>query len=176
MTGSSVSIGPAAPHLPDGVGPLAERARAEGIRIVDRVVGAWRDGTEVFDRPGEVLLVAVAAGDEVADDGADDGAGDDGAAAGATARVVAIGGITVCPTVPGALRVRRFYVHPDHRRRGLARRLATRLLDEAATHTDRITCNAGASDAAAPFWESLGFEPVDHPGITHERRSADPSI
>jgi len=27
--------------------------------------------------------------------------------------------------------------------------------------------NAQASESAAPFWEGLGFQRTDHPGITH---------
>ncbi len=145
-------IGPAAELLPDGLEPLAAEARAEGIHIVDRVVTNWRDQTERYDRPGELLLAAVS------------GSG----------RPVGVGGLTVCPTVAGALRVRRFYVSPDWRRRGLARDLAARVLDGAVLHTELVTCNAGASDAAVPFWESLGFEPVDLPGITHQLRRAGP--
>lgn len=147
-------IRPAGDLLPDGLGPLAERARAEGIGIVARVVERWRDGTEVYGRPGESLLVAVVE----------------------PGRAVAIGGMTVCPTVAGALRVRRFYVDPEWRRGGLARAVAIRLLDDAAAHTSTITCNAGASDAAVPFWESMGFEPFDGPGITHRLELAPPRV
>ena len=83
---------------------------------------------------------------------------------------MALGGLTRCPDRAGALRVRRFYVGPTARRTGIATALATRLLDLAQPHTSTVTCNAGASDAAAPFWESMGFErTATIAGVTHLR-------
>jgi len=58
-------------------------------------------------------------------------------------------------------------VSPAARRHGIARDLATQLIDGAAHHTSKVTCNAQASAAAPPFWESLGFTPVVTDGITH---------
>ena len=141
------SIVPARTMLPDGVGPLAAEAEREGVRIVATVVERWRDGSERFDRPGEALLVAVADGE-----------------------VVAIGGLSECPDVAGALRMRRFYVAPAWRRRGVGRAIADELLGGERARAVTITCNARASAAAPPFWESLGFVPVDRVGITHIRR------
>jgi GNAT superfamily N-acetyltransferase len=140
-----VSLQPAASLIPDGLADLGVRAEAEGIGIVARVLARWADGSERYDRPGEALLAAVAPSGEVA----------------------GIGGLTVCPSMAGAMRVRRFHVRPEQRRRGVARLLASTLLAGGFEHTSTLTCNAGASDAAAPFWESMGFEPIDHPGITH---------
>lgn len=143
------TIEPATGHVPDGLDALASAATAEGIRIVSTVVARWRDGTERFDGPGERLLVAV------------DDAG----------RVVGIGGISACPTVAGALRVRRFYVDPGWRRAGVGRALAEAVIEHALAHVDLLTCNARASAAAPVFWERMGFEPVDRDGITHVRRA-----
>ncbi len=142
-------IVPAGPLLPDGLASLSRHADREGIRIVSTVIERWRDGTERFDRPGESLLAALS-GDEV----------------------VGIGGITRCPQVSGALRMRRFYVAPDWRRQGVAHRLASELIAGGLQHAELLTCNAGASDAAAPFWEAMGFERVEMEGITHVRRRA----
>ena len=49
---------------------------------------------------------------------------------------------------------------------GEAPLVARRASDDAATHTSTVTCNAKASAAAPPFWESLGFRSVDTDGIT----------
>lgn len=60
--------------------------------------------------------------------------------------------------------LRRVYTHPDHRRRGLARRVVAELLDFAAAdggyrsvylHTDP------AVPGAEPFWRSLGKAVLD---------------
>lgn len=132
--------------MPGGLGELAAEAQAAGIRNVTTLIDRWVDGSERFDAVGESLLVAT---DGVAD------------------RVVGVGGLSRCSDVAGALRVRRFYVAERWRRRGVARALATELIAGGVLHSAVLTCNAGASDAAPPFWESIGFEPVDVAGITH---------
>jgi GNAT superfamily N-acetyltransferase len=144
----SLRIEPAETWLPDRLDGLAEQASAEDIRIVARVVSRWRDGSERFDGPGERLYVAVDHEKGV---------------------TIGIGGLAQCPDVPGALRMRRFYVAPLYRRHGVARGLAQRLIEDVEGATTTLTCNARASAAAPPFWESMGFEPVDAPGITHLR-------
>ena len=142
---SDITIEPAARWLPSGLDGLRREADAEGIRIVGAVIDRWTDGTQRYDGPGEMLVVAARPRDVA----------------------VAVGGLTWCPNVAGALRVRRFYVSPAARRHGIARDLATQLIDGAAHHTSKVTCNARASAAAPPFWESLGFTPVVIDGITH---------
>jgi GNAT superfamily N-acetyltransferase len=141
------SVVPGEPYLPSGLDRLRAEAEAEAIRNVPTLVDRWLDGSERYDRDGERVLAAIAA-DEV----------------------VGIGALSRCPTVPDALRVRRFYVSPAWRRRGVARRLATTLLASGFDHAETITCNAGASDAAAPFWERMGFARTDITGVTHVRR------
>jgi GNAT superfamily N-acetyltransferase len=137
----------AAPWLPDGLAELRHDADDEGIRIVGVIVERWLDGSQRYDGTGEALLVARRQSD---------------------GRIVAVGGMARCPDVGGALRVRRFYVSPEARRHGIARSLARRLIEGAAEHTSTITCNAKASSAAPPFWESIGFVAVDTDGITHQ--------
>lgn len=111
------------------------------------LIQRWLDGTERYDRPGESVLAATS-GDEV----------------------VGIGGLTRCPHVDGALRVRRFYVLPGWRRRGVARALAAQLVDHGFRHAETITCNARASAAAPRFWESVDFVPTSAiEGVTHWR-------
>lgn len=143
---NEIAIDAAARWLPSGLDALRQEADREGIRIVSTVIERWVDGTQRYDQPGEALLVARFAGQE---------------------RAVAVGGLAWCPNVDGALRVRRFYVSPSARRRGVARALAQRLIADGAAHTWLLSCNAQASPAAPPFWESLGFVPVDADGITH---------
>ncbi len=144
----------AGPLMPGALAALAVESASFGIRNVSSLVEQWGDGSQRFGRPGEGLLVAVASPREP-------GADESGAEA------IGVGGLTWCPHVPEALRVRRFYVAEAWRRRGVARALATSLLGAGAEHADVITCNARASAAAPPFWESLGFTPVDIDGITH---------
>ena len=75
-----------------------------------------------------------------------------------------IGGLTVEPVVPSALRMRRFYVRPAFRRSGVGRQLAMALLARAKP-TQLITANA--APASVPFWESIGFRPDQRDWHTH---------
>ena len=139
---------PAAPFLPDRVASLAAHSDQEGIRIVSVVHERWEDESERYRGRGETILAAV---------------GDD--------EVVGIGALSQCPHVGGALRMRRFYVAPPWRRHGVARSIAQELIATGHASSDLLTCNALASGAAAPFWESVGFVRVDTEGITHVHRA-----
>jgi hypothetical protein len=75
---------------------MRREARAEGHQFLDRLASDWASGAMRFDRPGEALLAAYSEG-----------------------VLAAIGGITIDPIVPDALRMRRFYVRPAFRRAGL---------------------------------------------------------
>ena len=150
---SGVRVRSATDFVPEALTALAEEADAEGIRVVRAVIDRWESGEERYERSGEQLLVAVT---------------DDG--------VVGVGGLTICPTVPGALRVRRFYVHPAWRRRGVAAAITSALLASWPREVSVITCNAQASAAAPRFWEAMGFEPVDDANITHVLRRPAPSM
>jgi GNAT superfamily N-acetyltransferase len=74
-----------------------------------------------------------------------------------------IGGLTIDPVIPTVLRMRRFYVRPAFRRRGVGRRLAAALLARAGGQA--ITVNAGPG--SFPFWESAGFVLDARDGHTH---------
>lgn len=143
-----IEIGSAVPVMPDGLTGLEVEARSSGVRNVTMLVDRWVDGSERFDAPGELLLVARDS---------------------ASGCVIGVGGLSRCPDVAGAFRVRRFYVAERWRRRGIARTLARALIDDRSRRGDLLTCNAKASGSAAPFWESMGFERVDGiDGITHQ--------
>ncbi|CAN5767711.1 GNAT family N-acetyltransferase [soil metagenome] len=138
---------PGATWIPDGIRGLADEATASGVRNRSVLIERWLAGSERYDRLGDALRVALDAGE----------------------KVVGVGGLAHCPDVPGALRVRRFYVAVAWRRLGVGRLLATELIDEGFRHSDRLTCNARATPAAPQFWERMGFRPVDGVGISHVR-------
>jgi len=132
--------------LPDTFDALRAEARIEGYRFLDRLATDWTAGALRFDRRGETLLAASLAG-----------------------TVVGVGGVTLDLVTPGALRMRRFYIRPAFRRQGIARKLATTLLDHPSRAGRVITVNAGTADAPA-FWEALGFTSDLRDGRTHMRR------
>jgi GNAT superfamily N-acetyltransferase len=127
--------------LPAGFDALRAEARAEGYLFVERLFTEWMSHINRFDREGEMLLAARL----------------DGVLAG-------IGGITIEPVKPGALRMRRFYVCSAFRRNGVGDRLAKALLNRVRVGRP-ITVNAAPASFA--FWESVGFRPDHRDGHTH---------
>jgi GNAT superfamily N-acetyltransferase len=132
--------------LPDGLPALLADAASEGVRNMALLARDWASGDQRFD--GEALLGALMAGE-----------------------LAGIGGLSVEPAArEPARRVRRFYVRPAFRRQGVARTLASALVQEALDQVDLLTCNAAASPAAAPFWEAQGFSPDTSGPWTHVLR------
>jgi GNAT superfamily N-acetyltransferase len=128
--------------LPADFDVLRAEAAAEGYRNLDRLAADWAARMTCFDREGETLLAAYS----------------DDALAG-------IGGLTIDPLDPGALRLRRFYVARAARRSGIGRALVQVLLKRALESGRPVTVNAAAG--SAPFWESLGFIPDSSSGHSH---------
>jgi GNAT superfamily N-acetyltransferase len=121
--------------LPD-LSALRAAAFSEGHRMLERLCDDWASGDLRFEGPLEALIAANV----------------DGALAG-------IGGITREPADPAALRMRRFYVLPAQRRRGIGRALAETLMNSRERRGMRLTVHAGLPESAQ-FWERLGFLPV----------------
>ncbi|CAN5537782.1 GNAT family N-acetyltransferase [soil metagenome] len=134
--------------LPDGFDALLADAASEGIVNMALLARDWASGDQRFNRDGEALLGAVLAGE-----------------------LAGTGGLSVEPAASEpARRVRRFYIRPAFRRQGVARTLASALVQEAHDQVDLLTCNAAASPAAAPFWEAQGFSPDTSGPWTHVMR------
>lgn len=134
----------------DGAGfaALAEAARAEGHRFLDRMANDWHAGTNRFDRPGECVL----------------GAWVDGTLAGVVGRTIDPHGND--PTVG---RLRHLYVRPDMRGRALGPALARAALAGAAAHFRLIRVRmAAGNEAAAGMYLGLGFSRITgDPFATH---------
>lgn len=113
--------------------------------MVARLLDDFRSGANRFDRPGELLLGCLE-GDVV----------------------VAVCGLNIeeetCFGKAG--RIRRLYVLPSHRGKGLARSLVDAVVAAAAGWFDALIVNVGTLPARG-FYEHLGFAAVDHPGIAH---------
>jgi GNAT superfamily N-acetyltransferase len=82
---------------------------------------------------------------------------------------VGVGGMTLEPaeTPEPALRMSRLYVSPRARRRGVARTLASALLQEALDRVALVTVHAGGREAAM-FWEAQGFDAVRDRAWSHQ--------
>lgn len=142
MGAKKIRLEPVADELPADFEELRAEARAEGHRFLNRLAEDWAAGAMRFDGRGERLLAAFVDGE-----------------------LAGVGGLTIEPTDPTALRMRRFYVRPAHRRTGVGRQLALALLDNAKGDAKAVTINA--QSASFPFWEALGFIRVTRDGLTH---------
>ena len=129
-------------ELPAGFEVLRAEALSEGYRHVERLAGEWQAVIMRFDREGEALIAAYVDGD-----------------------LAGIGGLTIDPSLPGALRMRRFYVRAAFRRNGIGRAIAEHLLAHARAFGRPVTVNAGAGSEL--FWRSLGFVSEARNGHTH---------
>jgi GNAT superfamily N-acetyltransferase len=134
-------------ELPPELEALRAEAEAEGYRHLDRLAADWASGAIRFNGDDEALLTACIGGD-----------------------LAAVGGLTLDPVIPDALRMRRFYVRKRFRRCGIGRRLAAALLERAARAGRPVTVNAAAG--SAPFWEALGFVADERHGHTHVLKRA----
>ncbi len=131
-------------ELPADFGPLRDLSVREGFGMLPRLELQWAEGKQ-FQRPGEILLGAMAGG-----------------------QLVAIGGLTQTRE-PHILRVRRVYVHPRYRRQGLGRILMQALIRHAESLPVHELELLTDTEAGARFYESLGFVPVVEEGTTHRR-------
>ncbi|TAU45467.1 N-acetyltransferase (plasmid) [Rhizobium leguminosarum] len=130
-------------ELPDHFCQFLVEAAAEGFDTMSVLQDEWRDGSNRFERPGEILALATIR-DEIA----------------------GIGGITQDFVDPSWLRMRRFYVRPTYRRRGVGRRIALYVLEHAEPFERQIALYADGPEAEA-FWPTLRFDPIERENTTH---------
>ena len=129
-------------EMPAGFDVLRAEARAEGYRHIDRLADEWLAGKTRFNCDGEVLIAAIL-----------------------DQQLAGIGGLTIDPSQPRALRMRRFYVRTSFRRAGIGRAIAEKLLAHARVFCRPVTVNAAAGSEL--FWRSLGFVAEARNGHTH---------
>lgn len=132
--------------LPDDIGILLKAAREEGHNLVERLVDDWRDGSNRFDRSGEVALEARL-----------------------NSRLVAVGGLNRDPYLhdPTVGRIRHVYVSPEVRGSGAGRAVVQALIEHARAGFTRVRLRT-VTPAGTAFYLSLGFEETpDEPDATH---------
>ncbi|MGA3048762.1 MAG: GNAT family N-acetyltransferase [Terracidiphilus sp.] len=128
-----------------GFEQLKAEARAEGYNLMNTLAEEWARGSNRFDAPGEILC----------------GHADGGL-------VVAVGGINVDPYAGRAEvgRIRRIYVRPSWRNRGIGRALVSALIEEARGNFDYLHLRA-ENPTAIRLYESMGFTAIVDPAATH---------
>ncbi|OHX51840.1 GNAT family acetyltransferase [Planococcus salinarum] len=118
------------------VSKLVEESEAEGYRFLRRLVTQYEDGTNTFDKAGEVLY----------------GVWDH------TGELVAIGGLNRDPysDKSGVGRLRRFYISEHVRRQGIGTKLLREILKYGKDHFNEIVVRTDSS-AADAFYRANGF-------------------
>jgi GNAT superfamily N-acetyltransferase len=128
-----------------GIELLAAEAREEGYDFIETLVEQWANAENRFDAPGEGLLGHLRDG-----------------------LLVAVGGLSVDPFAarPDMGRIRRVYVRPAWRNKGVGRALVSALVDRARTHFSCVRLRAENAKAAR-LYESMGFSLTQSPDATH---------
>jgi N-acetylglutamate synthase-like GNAT family acetyltransferase len=118
----------------------------EGFSPIRWLREQWDSGTNRFSEPGEALYIARLGG-----------------------RLVGVCGLNRDPFArdSGTGRLRRLYVLPEVRRRGIGRVLVLRVLEDAQDHFARVNLRT-LDDQSVLFFEALGFARLDGAeGATH---------
>ncbi len=128
-----------------GIEQLQRDALDEGYKFIERLSEEWSSGANRFDAPGEILC----------------GCMDEGV-------LVAVGGLNHDPFVAASDvgRIRRIYVRPAWRRKGIGEALVTTLV-ESARKTFRCVRLRTDNPAAAQLYERLGFVNKPDSNATH---------
>ena len=132
-------------ELPRGYEALRHAADAEGYRFVARLGQRWRRGS--YDTDSLATICAAMVDDELA----------------------AIGAQTYDEYDPSPLhrRIRHFYVLPLHRRSGIGRALARRLIEDAFALAPRLHLRATHALSVA-FWDAMNFQRSSRTDRSHE--------
>ncbi len=133
--------------LPEDIQSLLRVSREEGHELVERLIDDWADGSNRFDRPGEVALEARL-----------------------DSRLVGVGGLNQDPYLddPSVGRIRHVYVSPDARGLGVGRVLVMSLVEYARGRFSRVRLRTGPTGASG-FYLRLGFdESPDEADATHQ--------
>lgn len=130
--------------LEEELAELHKMSREEGDRLLEKLFYEFKTGTDSFNQKGECLLVGEM--DE---------------------KIVAIGGLTIDPLNPERGRIRRLYVLPSYRGKGIGKKLVQELLRHSKRYFPFVSVNIGQRKIAE-FYEKLGFQRYDQEeGITH---------
>ena|SRR5258708_4573361 len=131
-----------------GIEDLRREAAQEGYRFLETLAEEWASGKNQFDGPGEILCGVI----------------DEGL-------VVAVGGLNHDPFVskPDVGRIRRVYVRPGRRNRGIGEALVTKLVEHARRNFRPVRLRA-ESTRAGRLYDRIGFSPCNDPHATHTLR------
>ena len=134
--------------LSDGIRELAKIASVDGHQNIETLVNEFDSGVNRFNKPGEALFGAYDA-----------------------PSILGIGGINIDPYygLPTVARVRRLFVKPDARRRGVATALMLQIEEIGRRYFSKLQLLTN-SQTASRFYINLGYRTVEHKEkISHEK-------
>jgi GNAT superfamily N-acetyltransferase len=135
-----------------GIQVLQSEAQEEGYDFIETLMEEWASAKNRFDAQGEALCGYLDQG-----------------------LLVAVGGLNCDPFagLPDMGRIRRVYVRPAWRNKGIGRALVTALVEKARSHFSCVRLRAENAEAAR-LYESMGFAPIASPDATHILFFAEP--
>jgi GNAT superfamily N-acetyltransferase len=131
-----------------GVEQMQAEARAEGHKFLDTLLDEWMSGKNRFDGAGETLLGHLDQG-----------------------TLVAVGGLNCDPFLgdPRVGRIRRLYVRPAWRDKGIGEALFRNLISAARWNFSCVRLRAD-NPRAARLYERNGFSIIGNESATHMLR------
>ena len=128
-----------------GMESLQSEALAEGYGFIQTLVEQWASAENRFDAPGEILCGHLDQG-----------------------LLVAVGALNIDPFAGDneIARIRKIYVRPAWRNKGVGRALVTTLVEEARKSFRAVRLRADNMNAAR-LYEKIGFAPIESPDATH---------
>jgi GNAT superfamily N-acetyltransferase len=121
------------------------RSLEEGFKFVQRLRDEYQSGTNRFNQPGEALFLARDA-----------------------QTVIAVIGLNLDPDGgSGVMRVRRFYVLPEHRGHGLGQKMLLEVIELARVSDAKLLELHTDNPNAARFYERNGFQALTSSNPTH---------
>jgi GNAT superfamily N-acetyltransferase len=128
-----------------GMESLQSEALAEGFGFIETLVEQWASAENRFDAPGEILCGHLDQG-----------------------LLVAVGALNIDPFAGDNKigRIRKIYVRPAWRNKGVGRALVTTLVEEARKSFRAVRLRADNMNAAR-LYEKIGFAPIESPDATH---------
>ena len=128
-----------------GLEVLGREAGEEGFDFIQSLLEEWATARNRFDGPGEVLCGHVDHD-----------------------LLMAVGGLTCDPFAgrPDMGRIRKVYVRPAWRGKGIGAALVTHLVAQARAHFHCVRLRA-ENAGAARLYERIGFVAVDDANATH---------
>jgi GNAT superfamily N-acetyltransferase len=128
-----------------GMESLQSEALAEGFGFIQTLVEQWASAENRFDAPGEILCGHLDHG-----------------------LLVAVGALNIDPFAGDNEigRIRKIYVRPAWRNKGVGRALVTTLVEEARKSFRAVRLRADNMNAAR-LYEKIGFAPIESPDATH---------